>query len=133
MRIREFSQSAGISPHTIRFYEKKGILTPRRSTQNGYREYTADDLEIIRSVAIGRALGFSLREIKKGADAWRGGALTAHKQIQMLTGKVAEIDAKLHQWRLINSYLKRKIAWLRKGGTALAPKWPQTLNPQKGA
>lgn len=39
MKIQEAEALAGISKKSIRFYEEQGLLTPRRNSENGYREY----------------------------------------------------------------------------------------------
>ena len=44
MKINQVEQLAGITKGNIRFYEKEGLLTPGRNSENGYREYTEADV-----------------------------------------------------------------------------------------
>lgn len=123
MLIKEFAARAGLTPDTIRFYEKKGLLSPARGKSNRYRSYGEEDLEIVQQIKIGQALGFTLAEIKRGADAWRQGKLTVQVQIDMMEAKVNEVSSKVKQLERIRQYLKRKIVWIKSGGTAPRPEW----------
>lgn len=123
MLIKEFSARAGLTPDTIRFYEKRGLLCPARGQSNRYRRYGEEDLETIQQIKIGQALGFTLAEIKRGADAWRRGRLTTEVQISMMESKVSEVESKVKQLQRIRQYLKRKIVWMKSGGTVPRPEW----------
>ena len=63
-RIAELAKLYGLNSDTLRYYEELGLLHPRRG-ENGYREYSVDDLcdlNIIRSL---RELGVGMEEIKQ--------------------------------------------------------------------
>lgn len=62
MRIAEASAHTGLSIDTLRFYEKAGLISPeRRSNQRIYSEQDIDELDSIRRL---RALGISIDEIR---------------------------------------------------------------------
>lgn len=63
MQIKEIETESGMTRANIRFYEAEGLLEPERGP-NGYREYSEDDLEILRRIKLLRALHISLEEIK---------------------------------------------------------------------
>lgn len=44
LNVGEISKALGISAETIRYYVKEGIISPRQNTENGYWEYSSDDL-----------------------------------------------------------------------------------------
>lgn len=60
--IGEVSEIAGISRDTLRFYEKKGILSPRKK-DNGYRYYTEEDIFNLVWILYNRKSNFSLEEL----------------------------------------------------------------------
>lgn len=64
MKINEVEQAAGITKKNIRFYEEEGLLNPSRSA-NGYRDYSPEDVEILRQIRLLRRLDISLEEIKR--------------------------------------------------------------------
>ena len=64
MTIGEMEQRSGMSRANIRFYESEGLLSPERSA-NGYRDYSAEDLETLQRIKLLRALQIPLEEIRQ--------------------------------------------------------------------
>lgn len=64
MRIKEVEEKLGISSRTIRFYEKEGLLIPNRSYENGYRDYSDEDVRRLEKVKLFRKLGISIEDIR---------------------------------------------------------------------
>ena len=65
MKINQVEQLAGISKVNIRFYEKEGLLTPGRNSENGYREYTESDVLWLKKIRLLRMLDVPIEEILK--------------------------------------------------------------------
>ncbi len=65
MKINEVEQQVGITKKNIRFYEEEGLLTPRRNSENGYRDYGENEVDILRRIKLLRKLGFPLEEIRQ--------------------------------------------------------------------
>lgn len=63
MKINELEKLLGLNKANIRYYESEGLITPKR-TENGYRDYTDNDAELLRKIIIYRKLGISIAEIK---------------------------------------------------------------------
>lgn len=63
MKIKELEDILSISRSNIRFYEKQGLFSPERK-DNNYREYTEQDIEILKKIIIFRKMGFTVEEIK---------------------------------------------------------------------
>lgn len=69
MLIGEIAEFFGVSRKAIRLYEKKGILKPVKiDAANGYRYYSADQVQQLNALLELKALGFSLDEIKMILD-----------------------------------------------------------------
>lgn len=58
----EIQKETGLTRKAIEYYEDKGLIHPQKS-ENGYREYSTEDLEILKKVAIFRKLGMSISDI----------------------------------------------------------------------
>lgn len=71
MKITEFEKKTGISRDTLRYYEKIGMLTPPKRAENGYRYYGQTQLDEIAFIKQGKAVGFTLLEIKRGYQRYR--------------------------------------------------------------
>jgi len=61
--IKEIEKLSGMDRANIRFYESEGLITPRRM-DNGYRDYSEDDLQILLRIKLLRSLHISLEEIR---------------------------------------------------------------------
>ena len=66
--IKEAEEQTGISRANIRYYEKMGLLLPKRNEKNGYREYTPEDIKRILQIKILRKLDVPIEEIKDTFD-----------------------------------------------------------------
>ena len=68
----EIQKETGLTRKAIEYYEDKGLIHPQKS-ENGYRDYSSKDLEILKKVSIFRKLGMSVSEIgqciSSGGDA----------------------------------------------------------------
>jgi arsenate reductase len=62
MNVAAAARAAGISPSGIRWYESMGVLPPAPRSENGYRNYTANDVSQLRLVVTLRRLGLSAAE-----------------------------------------------------------------------
>ncbi|MEG2421529.1 MAG: MerR family transcriptional regulator [Oscillospiraceae bacterium] len=72
MKINEVEQAVGITKGNIRFYEREGLLTPGRNSENGYRDYSAEDILLLKKIKLFRKLALPMEEIRK----LEGGHLT---------------------------------------------------------
>ena len=57
MKINEVEAQVGITKKNIRFYEEQGLLSPRRNSENGYRDYGPEEVETLRQIKLLRKLG----------------------------------------------------------------------------
>ncbi|MBW6392547.1 MerR family transcriptional regulator [Billgrantia antri] len=71
MLIGELERASGLGRDTIRFYEKRGLITPPSRRDNGYREYTEQTLAELRFVRRARELEFRLDEIREAMPHFR--------------------------------------------------------------
>ena len=92
--VTELGNELGVSARTIRFYEDKGLLSPRRVANN--RVYTVRDRARMILILRGKQLGFSLREIKEYLDLYDADPTHA-KQTRLLLervhSKIVELEA----------------------------------------
>lgn len=66
--IKEAEALTGISRQNIRYYEKMGLLNPKRDAGNGYRKYDEEDIERLKAILLFRKLDMPLEEIHKLLD-----------------------------------------------------------------
>ena len=68
VRIGEMAKRYGVTLRTLRFYEDKGLLAPRR--EGSTRLYGRRDCARLKLILLGRKVGFPLREVKKMIDLY---------------------------------------------------------------
>ena len=64
MTVKELEERTGLDRATIRFYEKEGLISPRRMA-NGYRDYTPAEASALEKIALLRRLGLSIEQIRR--------------------------------------------------------------------
>ena len=64
MTIKDVEERTGLSRSNIRFYEKEKLIEPSRNENNGYRDYSENDVENIKKIAYLRTLGISIEDIR---------------------------------------------------------------------
>ena len=116
--ITELCAEFRITLRTIRFYESKGLLAPRRV--NGARVYTRRDRARLALILRSKAIGASLDEIKHYLDLYGAHGEGRVQQLKFvcertdaaiaeLTQKRAHIDATLAELRLINAQVRKQL------------------------
>lgn len=87
MRISEVAEKTGLSISNIRFYEKKGLVGPDRDKDSKYRNYTEEDLALIKQILLFRKMDFSIETISNILN----NKLTIEDAIQK---QIAELEEK---------------------------------------
>lgn len=64
MQIKQFAAKFNIQPDTIRYYEKEGVLKPKRQ-DNGYRTYDEVCVQQLQFILVLKQLGFTIKEIRQ--------------------------------------------------------------------
>ena len=62
MRISDLAERSGISAHTLRYYEKTGLLSASKCSDSNYRIYSQDDLTSAKFIKRSKECGFTLAE-----------------------------------------------------------------------
>ena len=65
MNIREVEKETGIKKTNIRYYENAGLIKAGRNKENNYREYTPDDIELLKKIRFLRTLDISISDIRE--------------------------------------------------------------------
>ena len=110
MLIGELAQRSGLTPDTIRFYEKKGLLDERHMLrrENNYKEYNADALERLTHIARIKRTGFTLSEIERWMREWD--TLNPDQRRRVILDKVKEIDGQIAALEEVKSNLMASLS-----------------------
>ncbi len=108
MKIGQLSKTVGISTHTIRYYEKLGLLSQPQKDHSGHRFYDVKDAELINWVTCLKKSGMSLERIKIYNSAFKNNntdTLTEMLTIHLSRLKKQQIDLE-HYIEVTNKKLK---------------------------
>ena len=143
MKINEVEAQVGITKKNIRFYEEQGLLSPRRNSENGYRDYGEAEVAILRQIKLMRKLGVPLEEIRRMqaggtvADGMRRHLVTLERERKsleqsiQLCGSLKDREERLEA--LDAAELLEEMERLEQGGTTFQDKQKQDLRPVRYA
>jgi DNA-binding transcriptional MerR regulator len=115
LTIADAARASGLSAHTLRYYERAGLLDPVERNGGGHRRYTDGDLDRIRFLTKLRATGMPIREVRRYADLLKAGEgnhrerlalLEAHRERVLRRLEETAGNLELIEWK-INLYRER--------------------------
>jgi DNA-binding transcriptional MerR regulator len=113
LTIAEAAEASGVSAHTLRYYEREGILEPAGRASNGHRRYGELELEWIRFLTKLRATGMPIRQIRAYADLYRLGEGTHVQRLALLEEHRENVREQLAATERNLELIDRKIDYYR--------------------
>jgi DNA-binding transcriptional MerR regulator len=114
MLVGELARRAGVSIHTVRYYEKAGLFKSQKRKDNNYREYPDDCVSLILFIKKVQKLGFDLREIKEVVDIFRKANYTGDIILEKTNIKLREVDNKISELKEVRALLLKIIEMCEK-------------------
>jgi DNA-binding transcriptional MerR regulator len=112
LTIQEMARQSGLSEHTLRYYERIGLLTPiPRDHSSGHRRYSADMAVIVESLSCLRGTGMSLEDIRRFLHLRQRGNLAAREQKALFAAHLAAVTEEIEQMKVRMEYLADKVAY----------------------
>ncbi|MBW3114667.1 MerR family transcriptional regulator [Bacillus sp. MCCB 382] len=106
--ISEASEVLGVNPHTLRYYEKEGIITPDRSSA-GIRSYTDSHIKWLNFVMKLRETQMPISDIKKYTQLFLEGPQTTKDRLTLLEDHQKNIQEQIQVLLSTNEMLSKKI------------------------
>ena len=100
MLINELSKKTGISTHTIRFYEKSGLIEGKQDEtvrSNNYFHYDHVTVEKLEFISDAKSVGFTIKEIGQIIDAWYNRKYTKKQKLGVLEDKLLALEQKMKE------------------------------------
>jgi len=111
--ISQVAEKTGLSPHTLRWYERIGLLAPVHRSSDGRRKFTDQDLEWLSLITKLRDTGMPLKDIHRYAELVRSGAGEAER-LTLLERHRIEVRKALARQQECLTLLDRKIDFYAK-------------------
>ena len=105
--IQEVCQKTGLTAHTLRYYEKEGLLTGIRRSSGGFRQYTDEDLERLSLICCLKNTGMPLQEIARFVRLAHEGDRTLEERVELLKNHQEKMTVRMEEMK---RYME-KINW----------------------
>ncbi len=96
LTIAQAAGEAGISAHTIRYYERAGLLAPIERNDSGHRRFTPEDVEWVIVCTKLRATGMPIRRIREYAELVRDGDGNEADRLALLEAHREDVVCRLN-------------------------------------
>ena len=112
LRSGELAAAAGVNVQTLRYYERRGLLTEPDRTLGGHRLYAPETVTVLRVIKAAQRLGFTLDDVAELLETGRhqhhgrGRRDGLHARA---TAKLAEVEAKLADLTVIRDTLRTAV------------------------
>jgi DNA-binding transcriptional MerR regulator len=113
LTIAEAAEAAGLSVHTVRYYERAGLLTPIERNGSGHRRFTEQDVEWLVVCTKLRATGMPIRRVREYAELVRDGEGNEDERLALLEAHRADVIERLAEVRRNLELIDYKIELYR--------------------
>jgi DNA-binding transcriptional MerR regulator len=112
LTIQQMVQETGLSAHTLRYYERAGLMRQEvgRDDGNGYRSYTREHVTWIEFIKRLRSTGMHIRDIQRYTELLRQGEQTIPERMQLLRQHRSQVEEHLREVGQHLSAITTKIA-----------------------
>lgn len=109
LRSGALAKAVGLSPGTLRHYERMGVLPRPSRTAGGYRLYPASSVERIRVVQNALRIGFTLAELAEVLKARDAGGAPCRRVFQLEQDKLKKVSTDINALKQTERYLKKVL------------------------
>jgi DNA-binding transcriptional MerR regulator len=112
--IRTMAERCGMTTHTLRYYERVGLIQPVGRARNGHRRYSEADAAWLNFLHCMRATNIPIRELQRYAALREQGEVTSLERRRILEDHQAVVAAQIEALEKAHEILVHKIANYRK-------------------
>lgn len=109
MTIQRMAERTGMTVHTLRYYERVGLIRPIQRADNGHRRYSSQDEEWLSFLNHLRATGMSIRQMQRYAALRAQGDESAAERREILEEHRQNVEAKIKALEECHQLLNYKI------------------------
>lgn len=121
LTIDEVAQRTGLTAHTLRYYERIGLIAPVPRAAGGQRRYAAADLDWIEFLLRLRDTRMPIAQMLAFARLRAEGDATVPQRRALLESHLSEVNASLHAMQQAAAVLGTKITFYRAAEQAAKP------------
>jgi DNA-binding transcriptional MerR regulator len=111
LTIQQVAEATGLSVHTLRYYERIGLIHPIDRAGNTHRRYSTDDIGWIDFLMKLRATGMSIQDMQVYAQLQRQGDDTLPERLEMLKTLRHQVESHIDELNRHLELIRSKIAY----------------------
>ncbi len=111
LSIQQVAERTGLSTHTLRYYERIGLIHPVGRASSGHRQYSASDVGWLDFMRCLRSTGMPIREVKRYAELFAEGDRTLTERRALLEAHRRRIEESMRELAKDLDAIKYKIAY----------------------
>ncbi len=110
LTIGALAKQGNVNPQTIRYYERRGLISESRRSESGYRLYGDEVAKRLTFIRRAQQLGFSLSEIEELLSLRMRPGISCAEVRKKARHKVASVDIKIAELQRIRAALEKFVA-----------------------
>lgn len=112
--IRQAAQLSGLSEHTLRFYDREGLLPNIGRTASGVRRFSDEDIEWLGMIRCLKSTGMSIKQMRRFVELSMNGDCTLGARLDMLDEHKRSVEAQLADMQRHLNKVNCKIEFYRR-------------------
>jgi DNA-binding transcriptional MerR regulator len=110
LTVQQSAEKTGLSVHTIRYYERIGLIPSIGRADNGHRRYSNDDIGWIEFVKCLRSTGMPISDMQRYVELQKDGDSTLKDRLALLEEHRVSIESNIDRLREILKRIEWKIS-----------------------
>ncbi len=119
LTVAQMSSATGLTAHTLRYYERAGLIRPVTRTSGNQRRYSPEDVSWVAFLMRLRETGMSIAQMRRYADLREQGAVTTEARLRLLEAHQEALRAQISGLRAHERALAKKIDTYQRDLSAL--------------
>lgn len=113
LSIQQVAAMTHLSAHTLRYYERIGLLTPVKRASSGHRRYSSQDIAWVIFLVRLRATGMPIREMQQFAELRRQGDRTFIQRRQLLEAHEQQVLQQINELQQNLRVIQDKVQYYK--------------------
>ena len=109
LTIADIANASGVSPHTVRYYVKEGLINPAAQADNNYRLFTRQDVTRLRFIRMAKMLGFTLNEIRQILEHAKIGESPCADVREIIQHHIVENRQKIQELQALQTRMEQAL------------------------
>ncbi|WP_375102915.1 MerR family transcriptional regulator [Paenibacillus sp. RS8] len=114
MTISEVSEKFNLSPDTLRYYERIGIIPHVNRNKSGNRDYSEEDCRWIEHIKCMRGIGLPVETLIRYVELYRQGDEANHARVELLIEQRKQLLSKMEEMNRVLERMDEKIERMSK-------------------